>query len=128
MTTIFPGKLPEQFAQFQTLAEEWCRPSQMERLDKRLESTIDEIRVFYDAATSHLQEIMAYLEKVELADMSSEDEALLQFSFAIAMITPAIELFDQPAVVCGFDARKFLPLHEATSDRPGMSIAPQTLV
>jgi hypothetical protein len=59
--------------------------------------------------------------------MSEEDKALLDLSFAIAMVAPAIEFFQQPAVVCGFDARKFLPTHEPTTDRPIMSIAPQSL-
>lgn len=121
-------KLPQQFSDLQPLADEWVRPTQMKRLEKRLSSDYSELKAFYHEIEPRMQEIVDYLAKVSLASMSEEDRALLDLSFAIAMVSPAVEFFKQPAVVCGFDARKFLPTHEPTSDRPIMSIAPQALI
>ena len=122
------AKLPKKFEHLQSLADEWSRPTQMQRLEKRLSSSFEDLRAFYDEAVLYLDEIAKHLETVSMDGLSGEDRALLDFSFAIAMVAPAIEFFGQPAVVCGFDSRKFLPLHEPTSDRPSMSIAEQSLV
>lgn len=121
-------KLPKKFSHLQRWADEWALPTQMKRLEKRLSSNIEELRAFYDAVTPELDDIVLYLSKVELDNMSKEDKALLGLCYGMAMVAPAIELFGQPAVVCGFDARKFLPTHEPTSDRPAMSIAHQSFV
>lgn len=121
-------QLPQSFSDLQPLADEWVRPRQMQRLEKRLSSSYDDIKAFYDVATPRMPAVVEHLSKVQLGSMSEEDRALLDFSFAVAMIAPAVEFFGQPAVVCGFDARKFLPTHEPTSERPAMSIAPQSLI
>src|SRR3546814_3095744 len=73
--------------------------------------------------TPLLPDILAEFETRPLADLTPEEKTLLELSYSLAMVAPAVEFFGQTAVVCGFDSRKFLPTHEAVADRPVMSIA-----
>ena len=116
-------RLPERYRQLERFAEEWILPSQTARQAKRLASDMADLHAFYDAMTPLMPEILAEFEKRPLGELNEEEKNLLQLSYALAMIAPAVEFFGQPAVTCGFDARKFLPTHEPVANRPTMSIA-----
>lgn len=121
--------LPPTFAELERFVVHWVRETQTERLYQRLSTKMPKIREFYDAVTPRLKEMLTYLDQYPLgAALPPEAERLFGLSLAAAQIAPAVELFKQPAVVCGYDAREFLPTHEATSRRPKMSIAPQSFV
>ena len=120
--------LPTGFAELEKFVEYWAKETQMERLHQRLAAKMNKIREFYEAITPRLKDILACLDQYPLGRLPPEAERLFLLSLAAAQIAPAVELFKQPAVVCGFDAREFLPTHEAVPRRPKMSIAPQSFV
>lgn len=115
--------LPAAYKSLECFAREWILPTQTARQAKRLESDFADLRAFYDAMTPLMPQILAEFETRPLAELTAEESNLLQLSYALAMIAPAVEFFGQTAVVCGFDSRKFLPTHEAVANRPVMSIA-----
>lgn len=120
--------LPTEFSDLEIFVD-WALPTQATRLSKRLSSSMEEIMVFYNALVPRIEAILAYLEKYQLDGvLPKEAEKLRDMAFSLAMVGPAVEMFKQPAVVCGFDARKFLSTHEPTSTRPSMSIARKALV
>ena len=120
--------LPAQFADLDDMAVEWALPTQTSRLEKRLSSSMEEIREFYDRLVPRLEQMLDYLDQFPLQAMPADAQHLLNLAFAAAMLAPAVEMFKQPAVVCGFDPRNFLPTHEPTSTRPVMSYAPKAFV
>jgi len=120
--------LPAEFSDLEILASEWALPTQAARLSKRLSSSMEETMVFYNAMVPRIESILTYLDKHPLGAMPEEASKLMDLAYSLAMVAPAVEMFKQPAVVCGFDARNFLPTHEPTSVRPSMSIARKALV
>lgn len=120
--------LPAAFADLERFVGYWAKETQMERLYQRLAAKMGRIQEFYDAVTPRLAQILDYLDQFPLGALPEDAQRLYLLTLAAAQVAPAVELFKQPAVVCGFDARKFLPTHEAVADRPKMSIAPQSFV
>lgn len=121
--------LPAGFDDLEPFVEYWARETQTERLYQRLAAKMPKIRAFYDAITPRLKAILDHLDQYPLdAELPADAQRLNLLAMAAAQIAPAVELFKQPAVVCGFDARLFLPTHEAVPRRPKMSIAPQSFV
>jgi len=118
--------LPTEFSDLEIFAD-WALPTQATRLSKRLSSSMQEITAFYNAMVPRIKAILAYLDKYPLGTIPKEASKLMDLAYSLAMVAPAVEMFKQPAVVCGFDGRKFLPTHEPTSTRPSMSIARKAL-
>ncbi len=119
--------LPEQFAELEPYID-WALDTQTKRLYRRLEQPMAQLQQFYDAITPQMPAILEYLDQFALGELPEHAQRLLELTLSLAQIAPAIEMFFQPAVVCGFDAKEFLPTHEATSTRPAMSVAPQSFV
>ncbi len=122
------SRLPGKYKSLECFLSEWVLPTQTARLTKRLASDFAEVKAFYDAMTPLLPDILAEFETRPLADLTPEEKTLLELSYSLAMVAPAVEFFGQTAVVCGFDSRKFLPTHEAVADRPVMSIARESFL
>jgi hypothetical protein len=120
--------LPTEFSDLEIFASDWALPTQEARLSKRLSSSMEEIKIFYTAMVPRIEAILAYLDKYPIGDLPKSASKLMDLAYSLAMVAPAVEMFKQPAVVCGFDARKFLPTHEPTSTRPSMSVARKALV
>lgn len=121
-------RLPERYRQLERFAEEWILPSQTARLTKRLASKFADLRALYDAMTPLLPEILVEFNNRPISELTAEENNLLELSYSLAMIAPAVEFFGQPAVACGFDARKFLPTHEPVANRPAMSVARESFL
>lgn len=118
-------KLPSQFKDLEVYLNDWCFPTQMERTNKRQESNMAEIKDFYHAIEPKIQEILDYLDTFSLDSLGVEEQTLLELSYALAEIAPAVEMFNKKYVTSTFDARDFLPTHEPILKRSKMSIAPR---
>jgi hypothetical protein len=101
--------LPEQFRDLESWARIWALRTEAERHARRLASTIEELRVFYDAMMSRIEDILAYLSEFPLESLTPEVDRLLRLAFALAEIAPAVELYGQPEVPDGYDSRRFIP-------------------
>ena len=102
--------LPETFHDLEPFAG-WALATEKERNQKRLASTMTEIQAFYDAILPRMEAVIAYLNQFPLDAMPAEVQRLLSLTFSLAEVSTAVELFKQPSVVDGYDATRFVPVH-----------------
>lgn len=103
--------LPEPFRDLEPFAE-WALATETERNRKRLASTMAEIQEFYNAILPRMEAVVAYLNQFPLDAMPADAQRLLHLTFSLAEVSTAVELFKQPGVVDGYDATRFVPVHE----------------
>ena len=88
---------PAQFADLEPFAD-WALPSEGDRYDKRLASTMDELQAFYDVALPRLEQSTDYLKSVKLDDISDEDQRLLWLFSSLVTVSFPVEVWRQPRV------------------------------
>jgi hypothetical protein len=96
MTANAPALLPEEFADLQPFAQAWALASQHDRMQRRLNSSMEEIQAFYDAVFPRAEEIMAYLDRFELDDMEDEALHLMWLLYSLSLVSLAVDIFKQP--------------------------------
>lgn len=106
------GLLPEQFKELEPFVGVWALATERERNRKRLSSTMEEIRAFYDAMVPRMEAIMEYLNRFPLEQMPEEARRLFYLSLSLAEVANAVEFYGQPGVIDGFDPERFLPMHD----------------
>jgi hypothetical protein len=97
--------LPDRFVELERFARAWCLATEAERYAKRRASTMDEMRELYDAAFPKIEEVLAYCDKFPLDDMPDDVRHLLELVYSTIMVAMCIEIWHQPSVVNGADAR-----------------------
>lgn len=100
--------LPVQFSDLEPFAREWALATTIERNRKRLSSSMDEIKAFYDAMLARTDAVLAYLNQFPLDAMPEDARRLLDLALSLAEVAPAVECYGQPGVVDGFEATRFL--------------------
>ena len=108
-------RLPEPFADLEPLAAVWALATETERNQQRLGSTMAQIQALYDSLLPRMEAVLTYLSQFppEPPDaLPQEARRLLYLALAMAEITTAVELHQQPGVPAGFDPRRFIPDHE----------------
>jgi hypothetical protein len=89
--------LPAAFAELEPFAD-WALPSEADRYAKRLQSSMDELQTFYDAAFPRLEDGAEYLKGVALDGISDEDRNLLHLFEALVTVSFPVEVWRQPRV------------------------------
>ena len=92
-----PRQLPPEFADLEPFAD-WALPTERERYAKRLSSTMDELRAFYDAAFARLEDAAVYLERLPLDALPEDATRLLQLCYSLINVSFPIEAWRQPRV------------------------------
>jgi hypothetical protein len=93
MTTV----LPDEFADLEPFSD-WCLRTEGERYAKRLSSSMEEMQAFYDAAFPRLEEILTYLDKLELSSLPPDAEQLLWLCYSLINASFPVEVWRQPRV------------------------------
>lgn len=88
--------VPDRFEDLNAFAETWALATEAERNAKRRSSTMEEIRAFYHAMLSRMDEIVAYLNQYPLDNMPEEATRLLYLALSFMEVSPAVELFGEP--------------------------------
>ena len=88
---------PEQFSDLEQYAD-WALPSEGDRYDKRLASSMDELQAFYDAVMPRLEQSTDYLKSVSLDGISDEDQHLLWLFSSLITVSFPVEVWRQPRV------------------------------
>jgi hypothetical protein len=88
---------PAQFADLEPFAD-WAIPTERARYAKRMESSMEELQAFYDAAFPRLESGADYLRSVELAGIGDEDKRLLWLFCALVTVSFPVEVWRQPKV------------------------------
>jgi hypothetical protein len=88
---------PADFAVLEPYAD-WALPSETDRYNKRLASTMTELQAFYDAAFPVMSSSVDYLKSVPLEGISDEDRNLLWLFSALVTVSFPVEVWHQPRV------------------------------
>jgi hypothetical protein len=91
------GKLPAEFADLEPYSD-WCLPSEAERYDKRLRSSMAQMQAFYDAITPRAEEAIAFCDKFPLDDMPDDVLNLMHLLYSMIMVSFPVECWKQPRV------------------------------
>ena len=89
--------LPTEFADLAPF-ESWALPTERERYDKRVASTMAELQAFYDAALPRLEAAMTYLDPLGLDDLPDDARNLLWLCCALVTVSFPVEVWRQPHV------------------------------
>lgn len=113
--TIVPARvnhaaavLPEPFVALQPFVPIWALSTETERNVRRHQMPMAEIVAFSDAMLAQVDEIVSYLNGFDVNALPPEATALMQLLLSLAEVAPAIEFYRQPAVVDGYDPRRFV--------------------
>lgn len=93
------AKLPPEFSQLEPLVDEWAIEDGHQRYVKRVNSSMEQIRAFYDAIFPYAEEAVAYVDKFDYAEPLPEDVANLRnLLYSLITVSLAVELWNQPRV------------------------------
>lgn len=98
--------LPQAFSDLVPLTGKWAKATFHERYNARLESSQAELVKTYDMLLPRMEVILEYLALRPAKEMDEADETLTRLAQAFMDIAPAVELFKQPEVLYGYDARR----------------------
>lgn len=88
--------LPEAFAEIEPFCARWALEKTEQRHRKRVSSSMDELRAFYDAATPRLEAIRAHLDALPLPALAEPERRLLNLCLALADVSLAVEKYRAP--------------------------------
>jgi hypothetical protein len=98
---------PADFADLGPFAD-WALPTERERYEKRLASSIQELQAFYDAVFPRLEAATPYLQQVSLDGISDEDKHLVWLFCSLVTVSFPVEVWRQARVpdsgAASFDA------------------------
>ena len=97
-------KLPSAFAELEAYADTWCLPMETERWNRRVATSMADMREFYDAFFPRLEEAMDYCDKYSLDDMPDDAINLLHLIYSLVLVAMAVEIFKQPKPTDSADA------------------------
>jgi hypothetical protein len=97
--------LPAEFADLESFASTWCLPDEPARWERRLASSMDELRAFYDACFPRAEEAISYCDRFDLNALPPEASNLLSLLFSFALVSYAIEVWDSPVPLHTGNAR-----------------------
>lgn len=106
-----PMTLPPSFAELAPYLD-WALPTADDRQAKRLASTSDELRRFYDAVLPRLEDILAEVDRFPLGGLPESHRALFNIALSLAEVAPHIELYGGAVgVPYAFDEARFIAVH-----------------
>lgn len=91
--------LPAEFVDLEPFVDAWCVDNEPERWQRRLDASMAEMRVFYDACFPRAEEAIAYLDKFPLHEMPDDARRLFHLLEALALVSYAVEVWGQPLPV-----------------------------
>lgn len=89
--------LPAEFSDLEKFAD-WALPTETQRYNKRLASSMAELEAFYDAALPRIDEAVKYLDSFDLKSLPADAEKLLHLYCALMTASFPVEVWRQPRV------------------------------
>ncbi|MCV7279936.1 hypothetical protein H7J88_09775 [Mycolicibacterium flavescens] len=91
--------LPPEFSHLEHLVPEWSIEDGHERYVKRVNSSMEQIRAFYDEIFPYAEEALAYVDKFDYREPLPDDVANLRnLLYSLITVSLAVELWGQPRV------------------------------
>ncbi|HEY9545873.1 MAG TPA: hypothetical protein VIR56_07690 [Solimonas sp.] len=92
-------RLPPPFAELEPWVAEWAIEDGHERYVKRVNSSMTQLRQFYDAVFPHATDAVIYLDQFDYHEPLPDDAAnLRKLLYSLITVSLAIELWKQPRV------------------------------
>ncbi|SPB18576.1 hypothetical protein NOV72_05776 [Caballeronia novacaledonica] len=107
-----PGKpalapLPEAFAELNEFVGTWALASETGRTTQRHTVGMPAIVAFKDAMLPRVDELVAWLNQYRLDSLPDEAKTAMYLLLSFAEIAPAVEFYQQPNVIDGYDPFRF---------------------
>ncbi|OYN82138.1 hypothetical protein [Mycolicibacterium sphagni] len=96
--------LPSAFADLEPFADVWCLPTETQRWDRRVTSSMAEMEAFYNAFFPRLEEAIDYCDKFSLDELPEDATNLLHLIYSLVIVAMAVEIMHQPRPVDACDA------------------------
>jgi len=96
--TVATALLPEEFADLEPFAADWCMPTARQRPAKRYASTMPDMQALYDATTPRAEAAMTYLDQYTLDDLPPEALNLMHLLYSMIMVSFPVECWHQPRI------------------------------
>ena len=102
--------LPEPFADLAPWLD-WALEPERARTAKKVTSSMDEIRAFYDAVMPRMEEIVAHLEGFHGSAMPAPAHRLHLLTLSLVEIANLVEIYKRREVIEACDPLHFDPQH-----------------
>ena len=89
--------LPAGFEELESFGD-WAVHGERARYDKRVETSMEELQAFYDAAFARLDDACTYFDGYGLDDLPEEGVRLLWMMCALVTVSFPVEAWRQPRV------------------------------
>lgn len=86
---------------------EWGLPTLSRRIEKRLNSSIEELKAFHDAIVPRLEEIIDYLNQFPLDAIPEEDKPLSYATLAALEVENPVNKWNSATLEDAVDPRRF---------------------
>ena len=107
--------LPQKFASLECWVNNWALPTEIQRVQKRLGSSIEEIQAFYDAVLPRIEEMLDYLNQFKIDDVPPDAASLLNLCLSLAEVSLAVEWWGEPGIPDGYDPARWKAVHSVKS-------------
>ncbi len=92
------NKLPAGFECLERFVGGWAVFDSMKRWEKRLASTMPEVREFYDVMLPVAEDAMKLLAKKNVEDLTEAERNLYGLSLSFMTVSPAVEIYGSPTL------------------------------
>jgi hypothetical protein len=100
--------LPEGFGELEPFVCEWALQSERERNRKRLASSMEEIRRFYETMLRHMEALVTHLSRFKLQDLPQPERRLFWLALSLMEVAPAVETYASPDVPDAIAAHRLI--------------------
>ena len=90
--------LPLEFSDLEHFAAKWCLATERERYAERLQSSMEEMQAFYDAAMPRGEGAIAYCDQFSLDEMPDQVVNLMNLLYSLIAVSFSVECWSQPRV------------------------------
>ena len=101
-------QFPKAFGELAPFAD-WALEPERARSEKKAESSMDDIRAFYDAMMPRIGEVLAYLEEHCGDDMPTDAHRLYLMTLSLVEVATLVELYKRREAVHACDPLRFVP-------------------
>jgi hypothetical protein len=84
------------FEDLEVWGQKWCLNSDLERLTERVDSTFEDLVIFYDTLLPRMDEIIEYLNEFPVDDLSGDELRLYQLAQSFFEVALAVEHLRAP--------------------------------
>jgi len=103
---VMTTQLPNEFKELEPFCD-WALKQRDARYKKRIHSSMEVIRSFYDAVRPRIEEIVSYLNARPLDALNEEENRLLWLGLAWMDASRSVEVLGTPDVRYGLPAERF---------------------